>query len=310
MQAQYYDNLICKKVHESLQKQRENKVQLTSFNQKNQTKEQTREWDLNRKDILKIEPPLGSIESTLRPSSLQKFEGEDSTAFERRDLQLKQQRNWCEMQKAEKESKKQQEIKENIDHAQLLLKQQSVQAKAEERLHDSRKQLQLEIVVANKTLAAEKREREQAMKALEEKLNVAEIDAMQSSPFVNEDRIVGVSSTQPWRVRTDHWKGMTDGDKAQIRDYQHEQRIEREKLKENAQAWDNYYAQNSEMCRRYVTAAAHQHEDVQAQQRKENADFLKQQMDEKTRRDKRNKEEIYNSYPTEDFFNQFGRSHR
>ena len=101
---------------------------MVGFHRENQKKEETREWDLNRKDILKIEPPLGSIESTLRPSSLQKFEGEDIMAADRRDLQIKQQRQWCEMQKKEKEDKKDEEEELDSDdpESSLELMEQSL----------------------------------------------------------------------------------------------------------------------------------------------------------------------------------------
>ncbi len=283
---------------------------MVGFHRENQKKEETREWDLNRKDILKIEPPLGSIESTLRPSSLQKFEGEDIMAADRRDLQIKQQRQWCEMQKKEKEDKKALEVQDMVEHSELLKRQQAVQAYAEAELNTSRKHLQVEIAQANKSLAEEKRERELLHKAKEAKMNESEINTMLSSPFVREDPVLAVHSTEPWRVRTDHWKGMADKDKQQIREYQQLQRQElHEREKKNLQT-QNMYAQNTEYARRYVTHMAHQFETMKKDQRVSNSDFLKTQMSDKSARDKHFKEVVNTNYPTEEFFNQFGTSHR
>ena len=226
-------------------------MRLVDFHRENQKKEETREWDLNRKDILNIEPPLGSIESTLRPSSLQKFEGEDITAADRRDLQIKQQRAWILTQKDEKAAKKNVEVQDSSDYAELLMRQQAVQAYAEEELKTSSKHLQVEIAQANKELAQSKRQRELLAKSEEAKMNESEINATLSSERLNEDRVLSVHSTQPWRVRTDHWKGMADADKQKIRDYQGLQRSEYEDLEQKKLETENMYAKNMEYARRY-----------------------------------------------------------
>ncbi|QDZ18672.1 RIB43A-like coiled-coils protein [Chloropicon primus] len=309
-QAQFYDNIICQKVQDALKQQREAKMRLVDFHRENQTKESTREWDLNRKDILKIEPPLGSIESTLRPSSLQKFEGEDVTAADRRDLQIKQQRTWIEKQKQEKQDRKNQEVQESVEYSGLLKRQQAVQAYAEMELNTSRKHLQSEIAQANKELAESKRQRELLHKSDEAKLNEEEINATLSSERLNENPVLAVHSNQPWRVRTDHWKGMADDEKDKIRQYQQTQRVEAEEIKANNLQMENMYAQHTEYARRYVTHAAHQFETMKEQQRVNNRDFLKTQMQEKDARDKHFNEVVNTNYPTEDFFNQFGTSHR
>ena len=309
-QAQFYDNIICAKVQDALKRQRAAKVKLVEFHRDNQKKEETREWDLNRKDILKIEPPLGTIESTLRPSSLQKFEGEDNTAADRRDLQIKQQRQWCEMQRAEKEEKKALEVQDMNDYASLLNKQQAVQAYAEQQLKTSRKHIQVEIAQANKALAENKRERELFAKTQEAKMNEEEINAVLSSTFAREDPVLGVHSTQPWRVRTDHWKGMADTEKQEIRDFQGTQRQERKEIEAQRQHQEDMHAKNTEYARRYVTHAAHQFESTKHTHNIDNSAFLKTQMAEKVERDKYFKEVVNTNYPTEDFFNQFGTSHR
>ena len=68
--------------------------------------------------------------------------------------------------------------------------------------------------------------------------------------------------------------------------------------------------QNTEYARRYVTHMAHQFETMKEQQRVSNSDFLRTQMSEKTQRDKYLAEVVNTNYPTEEFFNQFGTSHR
>ena len=55
---------------------------------------------------------------------------------------------------------------------------------------------------------------------------------------------------------------------------------------------------------------AHQYENTRANGRVSNSDFLKTQMQEKSERDKYFKEVVNTNYPTEEFFNQFGTSHR
>ena len=70
------------------------------------------------------------------------------------------------------------------------------------------------------------------------------------------------------------------------------------------------YAQNMEYARRYVTHMAHQFEKNKEMNRVTNSDFLKTQMSEKSERDKYFKEVVNTNYPTEEFFNQFGTSHR
>lgn len=285
-------------------------MRLVDFHRENQKKEQTREWDLNRKDILQIEPPLGSIESTLRPSSLQQFEGEDVTAADRRDLQIKQQRTWIEKQKQEKMDKKNDEVQDSIEYADLLKRQQAVQAYAEMELNASRKHLQSEIAQANKELWEAKRQRELDHKSEQAKMNESEINATLSSARLNENPVLSVHSTQPWRVRTDHWKGMADEDKAKIRNFQQTQRVEAEQMKADILEEENAYAKNTEYARRYVTHMAHNFETMKHNGRVDNSDFLKTQMQEKDDRDKYFKEVVNTNYPTEEFFNQFGTSHR
>lgn len=308
-QAVYYDNVVCQKVQEALQKQRVAKTQLVAFHQEHQRKEDTREWDLNRKDVLKIEPPLGSVESTLTAASLQKFAGEDDSAAERRAMQIKQQRAWINMQKEEKQAKKDLEVADMDAYARLLKRQQAVQANSEAHLMQSRSQLQVDIAQVNKTLAAEKLAREQAFKENEATLNENEINAVIASPFANEDPILGMHATKPGRVRTDHWKGMADEDLVKIREFQATQRVEREAATKVAEAEENKIATSVNVARKYVNAAAMSFEQTKEAKRYENAEFLKKQMEEKEERDQYLRE-VYTNPPTDAFFNQFGTSHR
>ena len=62
-----------------------------------QTKEQRREWDLSNPQAVRLAQParVGDDDERCGPASIQRFDGEDLTAAQRKKLQMAQQVAWC-----------------------------------------------------------------------------------------------------------------------------------------------------------------------------------------------------------------------
>ena len=95
--ASFYDRKLVAMEQERREIQAELNRNVQTYRSEHQRKEQRREYDLSDPSALRSEPPtrIGDFDARIGASSLQRFDGEDLAAGERRKTQLAQQMRWC-----------------------------------------------------------------------------------------------------------------------------------------------------------------------------------------------------------------------
>ncbi|KAJ9453772.1 hypothetical protein DIPPA_31487 [Diplonema papillatum] len=105
---------------ERLKEKRENGMQLNSFHATMQAKESAREWEINDPHRLRKDRPPREDDETCGTASIQKFEGEDLDAANRRRAQAGQIHRWTAQQISEKNLKNQREVEAERAFAERL----------------------------------------------------------------------------------------------------------------------------------------------------------------------------------------------
>ena len=141
-------------------------------------------------------------------------------AGDRKAAQLDQAKSWWEEQAAQKAAMKAAEAEAEMAAAELVKYQDLVQRDSAAQEASIRREMNAATVDVNARLAEERRLREQYAKAADRAASAAELDASLSSPFMTEDPSLAASALSTLRVRRDHFKGMTEGEKAAIHDVQ------------------------------------------------------------------------------------------
>ncbi|KAJ9504974.1 hypothetical protein QJQ45_030463 [Haematococcus lacustris] len=290
---------------------REVASELDSFRETNQLKFTRKEWDINRPDHKKIDEParVGDDDPRLGTSSMQRFEGEDLSAGDRKKAQNEQAKQWWEEQAAHKAALKAAQQEAEQAYAELARYQDMLQLQAKADEAAIRREMSTTTTEINKRMAEEKR-----LKALQEKAanlaaNLAEIDATLNSPFMTEDPNLAASAMSAYRVRKDHYKGMSEAEKQAILATQLAQMEEKKARDAAREAEDAQYARNQNGILRAMDAQAARVDDFKRQQLAKAADVLRKQTEEKTARDKA-LSELYANKIAPEFFQQFGTSHR
>uniref|UniRef100_A0A7S0S1F6 Uncharacterized protein n=1 Tax=Chlamydomonas leiostraca TaxID=1034604 RepID=A0A7S0S1F6_9CHLO len=191
---------------------------LESFRLTQQLKHTRREWDINRPDGKKIDDPArtGDDDARLGAASMQRFAGEDLSAADRKRAQMEQSKQWWEEQAAHKAALKAAQAEAEAAYAELARYQDMLQLQAKRDEQTIRRELNQTTAEVNKRLAEERRLKELQDKAAELAANLAEIDATLNSPLMTEDPNLAASAMSPYRVRRDHYKGMTDTERRAI----------------------------------------------------------------------------------------------
>ncbi|KAJ9526128.1 hypothetical protein QJQ45_009591 [Haematococcus lacustris] len=290
---------------------REVASELDSFRETNQLKFTRKEWDINRPDHKKIDEParVGDDDPRLGTSSMQRFEGEDLSAGDRKKAQNEQAKQWWEEQAAHKAALKAAQQEAEQAYAELARYQDMLQLQAKADEAAIRREMSTTTTEINKHMAEEKR-----LKALQEKAanlaaNLAEIDATLNSPFMTEDPNLAASAMSAYRVRKDHYKGMSEAEKQAILATQLAQMEEKKARDAAREAEDAQYARNQNGILRAMDAQAARVDDFKRQQLAKAADVLRKQTEEKAARDKA-LSELYANKIAPEFFQQFGTSHR
>jgi hypothetical protein len=161
----------------------------------------------------------------------------------------------------------------------------------------------------NLHLADEKKRREQGAKQAELAASMAEMEATMTSTMMTEDPNQAASALSAYRVRKDHYKGMSEAEKKAIQATQLAQ-IEEARAKRAAQvAEEASYARTQSDIQRALNAQAARVEQFKKDQAAKSQDVLKRQAEEKAQRDKE-LAGLYANKIDNAFFGQFGTSHR
>ncbi|MEW5303281.1 MAG: hypothetical protein WDW36_005988 [Sanguina aurantia] len=294
--SQYFDDQLTIQQQQADQIRREYNRDVQSFRTAGQLKDTRREWDLNRPDAKQIDAParVGDEDRRNGPSSLQKFDGEDLTAGDRKTAQMGQARDWWDDQKLIKEAVAEAARDAERSHAELVRFQDALQNAAKYEEDTIRRQVAMATVAYNTRLAQERRLAAIASKAAELSANMSELQTTSASAFMTEDPNMATSAVSSLRVRKDHYKGMTEAEKQAVLDAQLAQMEEEEG------------AQGSG---RPGRVDARQVEEFRRNQAARSSGILRKQQEEKASRDKELKA-LYQNAISPEYFQQFGTSHR
>ncbi|KAG1678252.1 hypothetical protein FOA52_013872 [Chlamydomonas sp. UWO 241] len=290
---------------------RQNNYDVDAFRQTNQLAHTRKEWDLNRPDAKQIDAParVGDNDPRLGPSSMQKYTGEDLSAGDRKAAQIEQAQRWWGDAASHKAAMARAEAEETMAHAELVKYQDMVSLDAQAAEASLRRDMNAATFGVNCELAEERRLREAAARGANAAADGFELDATLGSAFMTEDPSAAASALSAYRVRKDHYKGMTEGERAAI---ERTQLLQMEDNKARAQARaaeEAEYARGQRDIQRTLHEQARQVDDFKTAQLKAAQEVLRRQMSEKAARDA-GTSALYKGAVTDAYFGQFGTSHR
>lgn len=204
--------------------------QVQEFREQKQQLRNQREFDIWDPNRLKKEFParVGDNDPRCGPSSLQCFSGEDLNRATRLRMQKEQLRGDLQRQLQEHHQARAQEKYADMLHDQVRLAmdvQDIHMARLEESCHRAK---MATLANANKAQAAEVAERQHHEHKLQQIANLWDIQNHVTSDLLTENTQVARHRTDPNRVLTYCWKGMTPEQLAVIRKVQERQRHEKE----------------------------------------------------------------------------------
>mmetsp|Transcript_32571 Transcript_32571/g.97196 ORF Transcript_32571/g.97196 Transcript_32571/m.97196 type:complete len:368 (-) Transcript_32571:452-1555(-) len=299
-------------LHQEAERQRREKnASELAFRMTNQLKATRHEWDLNRPDHKQIDGParVGDSDPRLGPASMQRFDGEDLSAGDRKKAQRAQAAEWWAEQAALKAGSKAAEAEAQMAHDEFVRYQDMVQQTARAQEAAARRGMNEATLEINRQLAEERRLREAQARDAELAANMAELDATMMSRLMTEDPTLAASVLSQNRVRRDHWKGMSEAERAAVIATQKAQMEENEAARRAAAAQEALYAQTQTDIAHALAAQASAVDDFRRRQAAAVQDRLKQQMEEKRRRDAA-QAELYANKISDEYHRQWGTSHR
>lgn len=309
--AQYFDDQLTLMQQEANAMRKAYNNDVEGFRQTQQLKNTRREWDLNRPDHKQIDLParVGDGDARLGPASLQKFDGEDLSAGDRRKAQIQQNTGWWAEQTAIREAIGGAEREAEQAHAELVKYQDMLAQAAQNEETAVRRELARATAAYNQRQAEEKRLRAIAAKQAELSANMAEMEATLSSGMMTEDPNMAASAMSAFRVRKDHYKGMTEAERKAILDTQLAQMEEKKARRAQEAMEDMMYARSQHDIQRALAEQGSRVDAFRKAQMARAQDVLKKQMEEKAARDKQ-LSGLYRNSIAPEYFTQFGTSHR
>ena len=223
--------------------------------------------------------------------------------------QLDQAKSWWEEQAAQKAAMKAAEAEADMAMSELVKYQDLVQRDAAGQEAALRREMNAATANINQMLAEEKRLREQQAKQADQAASMAEMDASFSSPMMNEDPSLAASAMSTLRVRKDHFKGMTEGEKRAILDAQLAQVEEKRARLAAQQLEEALYARTQHDVQRALSEQARRVDDFKKGQAVKAQEVLRKHVGEKEQRDKE-LSSLYKNKIHDSYFTQFGTSHR
>lgn len=285
--------------------------QMEQFRLTEQGKETRREWDLNRPDAKVVDTParIGDDDYRCGPASLQRFEGEDLLAATRTARQADESKDWWTYQQKEMQATRSAEREDKQTYAELIRLQDTVQLEAAAEEHLVRQAANRQTLELNARLAAERAERVAEQRAREDAEKAQEIAATLSSPLMTEDPSTAQSTLSPYRVRKDHWKGMSPEQLGAIEAERLQQLQERKAATQREAAERAADARGHMLTVRQMDEQVRKVEAFKRQQAAAAAETLKRQMADKAARDA-STTRLYANEIRPEYFAQFGTSHR
>lgn len=191
-----------------------------------QKREAGRDFDLNDPKRITADIPARVHDEDVRngPSSLQRFEGEDLDAANRRRAQQQQLKDWAQQQMDEKLAKKWMESDANRKFEDRLEETNFRTYQIEQSIAAQRRQRDINQAEFNRALAEQKRREALRDKNVRTQQNLEEIYNMLDSDLLNERE--GTVTALGEKVKAERFRGLTDEQRARILAEQEQQRDE------------------------------------------------------------------------------------
>jgi hypothetical protein len=204
---------------------RQREVETKEFRDTFQRKDLSREWDLNNPKRVSSDLPARVCDDDPRcgPASLQRFEGEDLDARDRRIAQAQQQKRWVDQQQEEKLAKKWMEKEANRVYEDRAEEMAFRTWQIEQQVAAQRKQAHVTTADFNKAMAEQKRREKLQSRMRETQQNLEEIDNALNSDILQESE----GPLQGRATQSTRFKGLAP---EELKDITSTQRIQREQL--------------------------------------------------------------------------------
>jgi hypothetical protein len=291
---------------------REMNMSVQAYREQMQQKHMRREWDLNDPDTLRKDRParVGDYDPMLGPSSIQKLAGEDLEYGNRMRKQQQQQAMWVVEQMAEKQD----QIRNEQEMELLAVERQAEiderRAMMEEEELAARSMMNGAVRDYNTALAEAKKERETVSRQQDMEDAAEEIAAQYSSDFLTENHNATISALAPHRFIKYHFKGLSEQQRAAIRNEQQQQAAMNVQAQVQQKEEDRNWDLVQEAVRRNLLAGEREVMRRRAELARQTAEEQRRQAAEARHRKDVLYKQVYAGAMDDSFFNQFGTSAR
>ncbi|XP_068046550.1 RIB43A-like with coiled-coils protein 2 [Anomalospiza imberbis] len=306
------DKLMC-----LLEERQKNEIKdmnkaLTEFQKNFQRPETRREFDLNDPQALKKDRPARVSDDDPRCSisGMQKFMGEDLNYDQRMKFQKEQLREWSlQQQKDWKNALADQKLADDLfDKFRIELDRKIMEEQRKE--EESRCAVCTAIKNFNRIQAAELDHKKELEKAQKIKDDMDEITCLLQGDFLSEnpDQAIG-----PWgkhNMLVNRWKGMNQEQLMAIREFQKEQALEKQRVREQERRRDaEWDRQRLQAARAQLLWERHQQRQNQVQRR--DLDVVNAELSQEQKaKNIYLKEQEYSNIPMDEFYAQFNTTTR
>ncbi|CAH0719209.1 unnamed protein product, partial [Brenthis ino] len=286
-------------------------TEIDEFRQKYQRKEDSREYDLNDPNSLKMQmPPRASDGEPVGLSSAQKFEGEDLEYEERKKIMAAQKNAWLEQQVQERKAAEEERKQAEAAYMMAIRSRDARAGELDKLERECRYRLGQANLRYNEALAAEKKQLEQIMKEQEEADNAAEMYNNLTSDMLTENPDVAKSALGKNRAIGFMYKGMNQ---EELKKFYAAQKDQMAAAKAKREAEEKMEAEWQALAKSIQREVATQ--DIQ--DRRKRREIARQLMEEnqllalqQKEKEKYFKEVVNNNVPTDDYYSQFNTTTR
>ncbi|NWU31967.1 RIBC2 protein, partial [Dyaphorophyia castanea] len=306
------DKLMC-----LLEERQKNEIKdmnraLTEFHKNFQKPETRREFDLNDPQALKKDRPARVSDDDPRCtiSGMQKFMGEDLNYDQRMKFQKEQLREWSlQQQKDWKNALADQKLADDLyDKFRIELDRKIMEEQRKE--EESRRGVCAATKDFNRIQVAELDHKNELEKAQKMKDDMEEITFLLRGDLLSENPDQAVGPLGKHHVLVDRWKGMNQEQLMAIRQFQKEQALERQRVREQERQRDAEWDRQRLQTARALLLCERQQQRQNRVQRRD-LDFVNAELShEQKAKNIYLKEEEYSNIPTDEFYAQFNTTTR
>lgn len=249
------------------------------------------------------------IETHIGPSSAQRLDGDDLGRRDRRDLQHRQMRIWAQEQSEDRERRRQEE-KALDDADNEMMRRYCAQAEEMAQAARAAQQKRLREMKEYNLLQAKSRsERESFDRTLSQEREKRELEQLEQTRHNQEEGYR--SQLAPHRFRPDHFNGLRGPHLDAIRAEQEAQLQDRQLRREQDAQDERAYAREQRALQQMANHVSCAEQERRKEVARETMKYQLQQLEERRAREAAERREYKTvSGFTDDFFSNFGKSHR